>query len=235
MADFVLDATQVGDVVTYIAPGFFAQLGYRARYPTGDTSPGEQLIVSVVLSLPLVALVNALINGAHDPMDVGYVLALTAGSFVLGYVMAVLRGLDRVKAVLAFFGYRIQPEGSIYSQVLKRVSPEAAVVVELKTGLKLSGTPRIGPEHDGDGIHELYLTHPEANVDGDDWTPVGAGLIVPVAEVLHISLSEDPTGAPVEGEDENAGDDTTVWARVQAWLSQAWADVRAWSAQWSRR
>jgi hypothetical protein len=62
MADFVLDATQVGEVITYVAPGFLAQLGYRTHYHAPERSAGQVLIISVVISLPLVALADALIR-----------------------------------------------------------------------------------------------------------------------------------------------------------------------------
>ncbi len=33
MSDVVLNANDVAQVVTYVAPGFMARLGYRSRYP----------------------------------------------------------------------------------------------------------------------------------------------------------------------------------------------------------
>lgn len=195
MADFVLNATEVGEVVTYVAPGFLAQLGYRARFPAPEPDAGRVLIVSVVLSLPLVALAN-LMPGSHKPTQLLYVLALTAGAFVLGYVVACARGRDRVKGWLERFEYHIQPEGTIYAQTLRRMSAPGAVVIELKDGRRVWGTPRRGPEHKDDGINELYLTHPEAEWPDGTWQTVGAGLIVLLSEVSTIALSEDPTNAP---------------------------------------
>jgi hypothetical protein len=196
MAGFVLDATQVGEIVTYVAPGFLAQVGYRTRYPAPDRSAGQVLIISVVLSLPLVALADAVIHGSHGPTRVWYVLALTAGSFVLGYIAALIRGRDRAKLLLAWLGYRIQPEGTIYAQTLKHLPPAAPVLIELKDGRRLSGTPRNGPESKDDGINELYVTHPEAEREDGEWYSVGAAVIVPLSEISTIVLSEDPTGAP---------------------------------------
>jgi hypothetical protein len=43
MSDFVLSANEVGEVITYVAPGFLAQVGYRARYPSSESSAGYQL------------------------------------------------------------------------------------------------------------------------------------------------------------------------------------------------
>jgi hypothetical protein len=76
----------------------------------------------------------------------------------------------------------------------EHLAADASITVELKDGRKVSGTPRNGPQSKDDGINELYLTHPCALANGQ-WHPVGAGLIVPLAEVASIVLSEEPTGA----------------------------------------
>jgi hypothetical protein len=112
-ADIVLDATEVGQVLAYVVPGFLAQLGYRARYPAPERSAGQVLVVSVVLSFPLVALADPGISGAHKPTEAGYVLALTAGSFIIGYLVALLRGMRSIRTVLSWLGYRIAPEGEV--------------------------------------------------------------------------------------------------------------------------
>src|ERR1035441_238267 len=101
MADFVLDATQVGEVITYVAPGFLAQLGYRTRYPAPERPAGQVLIISVVISLPLVALADALISGSHKPTRLLYILVLTVGAFALGYGVALLRGRKFARWLLA--------------------------------------------------------------------------------------------------------------------------------------
>jgi hypothetical protein len=196
MADFVLDANQVGEVITYVAPGFLAQLGYRARYPTPEPSAGQVLIISVVLSLPLVAVADAAIHGSHKPSRLLYILALTAGSFLLGYIAALVRGLNPVRGLLALVGYHTQPEGSMYAQTLKHMSAAAPVLIEIKDGRRVRGTPRRGPGHKDDGINELYLTHPESSGQDGKWYSVGAGIILPLDEISTIVLSEDPTGAP---------------------------------------
>ncbi len=199
MADVSLSADQVGQVVTYVAPGFVALLGYRARFPRPERSPGEALIVSAVLSLPLVAAAS-LLPGTQRPTQLGYVALLLLGAGVLGYMAAWLRGTARAKRWLAhLFDYRQEPEGSIYAQTLKKLPPRSPVTIELKDGRLVSGTPRNGPERKDDGINELYLTHPEAR-DGGHWVPVGEGIIIPLSEVASILLADDPTGAPKEPE-----------------------------------
>jgi Family of unknown function (DUF6338) len=196
LPDIAVSASDVGALVTYVAPGFLARLGWRTRFPGPDRPAGEVLIVSAVISLPLVALAGAVLTGTQKPTQVGYVLGLLSFSVVLGYLAAALRGCLPVKEFLARrLDYRLEPEGSIYAQTLKHLAPGAAVTVEFKDGRKVSGTPRNGPQDKGDGINELYLTHPCALTADGQWRPVGAGLIVPLGEVSSIVLSEEPTGA----------------------------------------
>lgn len=197
MADIVLDANAVGEVVTYVAPGFLTYAGYRLRYPGPDRPPGEVLIISVVLSLPLVALVGAVLTGDQKATQLGYVSLLLALAFASGYVASIVRGRTKTKTLLAMFGYGLEPEGSIYAQTLKHMTAEATVTVELKDGRRVSGCPRNGPQHKDDGIQELYLVYPSYLDEDDQSHPLdAAGVIVPLGEVSNITLSEEPTGAP---------------------------------------
>jgi len=141
VADVALTADQVGQVVTYVAPGFVALLGYRARFPRPDRPPGEVLIVSAVLSLPLVAIAS-LLPGNQRPTQLGYVALLVLGSGALGYLVAWLRGTEWARSGLArVLDYRQEPEGSIYAQTLKKLPPDSPVTVEFKDGRLVSGTP----------------------------------------------------------------------------------------------
>jgi len=112
---------------------------------------------------------------------------------VVGYLLACLRSTNKVKTFLGWLQYRSPPEGSIYAQTLKHLPPAEPIEIEMKDGRRLYGTPRTGPEFEGDGIHELYVTHPEARISDEEWRPVGAGVIVPLDEVSNIVLFVDPT------------------------------------------
>lgn len=196
MADVVLDANAVGQVITYVAPGFLARIGYRTRYPGPDAPSGEVLILAVVASLPLVAVVGAVLPGAQKATQLGYVALLLILGLVSGYIAALVRGRRLSKRLFSWVGYRLDPEGTIYARTLKHMSDEGSVVVELKDGRRLWGAPSGGPQHKGDGVAELYLTYPEAQDDeGGEWVKVGQGLIVPLTEVSTIALSEEPTGS----------------------------------------
>lgn len=199
MASVVVDANAVGNVLIYVAPGFLSYLGYRTRYPAPHRPAGEVLIVSVVASLPLVALVGALLPGRQQANQLGYVLMLLALGLALGYGGALLRGTSRARRLLEQLGYRIQPEGTVYAQTLQHMSPDATVLVELTDGQRFSGCPRIGSQHKDDGVNELYLVYAKAQSDDGSWLPVGGpGIIVPLSQLRYVVLSEEPTGAPAE-------------------------------------
>jgi hypothetical protein len=195
VADVVLDANAVGQVITFVAPGVLARLGYRMRYPGPDRPPGEVVIIAVVTSLPLVAFAAAVLPGTQKATQFGYVTLLLAVGLVVGYLAALVRGRPRTKKLLRKLDYRIEPEGTIYAQTLRHMSDEGAVVVELKDGRRLWGCPRSGPQSKDDGIAELYLTYPKAEHEAGAWKSVGAGVIIPLAEVSTIALSEEPTGS----------------------------------------
>jgi hypothetical protein len=134
-------------LVTYIAPGFVARAAWRARYPAAETPAGETLVVSAVMSLPLVALVQALIPGRQEPEELGYVAALLGVAAVVGYAGAYLRGRRFIRELLALVGYQLDPAGSIYSQTLALMGKDESVVLELQDGRRIWGSPRKGPQH----------------------------------------------------------------------------------------
>jgi hypothetical protein len=154
------------------------------------------LIISVVIRLPLVALVNAIMPGTQRPTQLGYVTLLLALASALGYAASLIRGRPRAKKLLATLGYRLEPEGTIYAQTLKHMSDDGTVLIELKDGRRLWGCPRNGPQSKDDGVNELYLVYPEAESDDGSWRSVGPAAIIPLSEINQIVLSEDPTGAP---------------------------------------
>jgi hypothetical protein len=202
MDGIVINADTIGQILTYIAPGYLVYLGYRLRYP-GPHRPGSEVfIIAIAGSLPLVALADQL-RIAHEASDLRYVAILLGGALLLGYLTALLRGRRRVKGVLGFFGYRHEPESSIYAQTLSQMSDEGLIQVELQDGRRIIGAPRNGPQYKDDGINELYLVYPEVVGDDNTSTPIpgGPGIIVPLSEVANIVLGEDPTGAPPPEDD----------------------------------
>ncbi len=196
MPDIPLTADDVGRIVIFIAPGFLARFAYRARFPARERPTAEVVVLSVVTSLPFVALATEVV-GSSKPTDPGYVAVLLGSALFVGYALAILRGLKWMRDRLGGLKLSSQPEGSVYAQTLLYLPEDAPITVEFKDTRKLSGTPRLGPMLKEEGIEELYLTHPAWLQDDGTWLEgtqaIGAGIIVRLEEVHNIALSEDPT------------------------------------------
>lgn len=214
MSDIALSATDVAEIVTYVAPGYLAYTGFRMRYPRPERSSGHTLILSVVFSLPLVAVAHWVTHGEHTPTQIGYVMALLGGAAVIGYLLALLRSTRFSGWLLRRIGYRMLPDGSIYAATLSQMSDAGMVQLELKDGRRILGYPRIGPQYREDGIDELYILRPEASDGNSEMAAMDnvEGVIVPLSEVSSITLNEDPTHC-FEAEGGEDKENETVWPR----------------------
>jgi hypothetical protein len=198
MAD-ALTAEQVGQVMTYIAPGYFARSAYTARFPCPDQPHFNILITSVATSLPLVAAAHGLaelLSVPARPTNVGYVSLLLGLSMLVGYCFAAIREPQWVRKRLAAIGITSQPEALLTTQVLKPLN-DRFVTVNFKDGRKLSGVPKAGPVLPEDGIKELYLTYPAWwDEDQNDFVETDEGeaaVLVWIENVHNITVSEDRT------------------------------------------
>jgi hypothetical protein len=198
MAD-VLTAEQVGQVLTYIAPGYFARSAYTARFPRPDPPHFNVLLTSIATSLPLVAGAHALaelLNIVAGPTHVAYVALLLGLSMVVGYCFAALREPQSVRKLLAAAGITSQPEALLTTQVLKPLT-DRYVTVHFKDGRKLSGVPKAGPVLPNDGINEFYLTYPAWwDEDQEEFVETGEGeaaVLVWIDSIHNITVSEDRT------------------------------------------
>jgi len=194
--DFPITANEVGTLITYVAPGFLLQLGYREKFPAPERSAGWVLIVSLVLSLPLVAIAVGItdwLGGSHRPLAVGYAVSLTLGAFLLGYLVAVIRETRWMRKILAFFDYWAQPESSIYAQTLLKIGGAAEIEVHTLDGKHLRGVPTIAPLAKDDGIEELHLSRLSVEKEGEfvqdeNWKSA----LVPLSQLTFMALVVDP-------------------------------------------
>jgi hypothetical protein len=192
-----LTAEQVAQVVSYIAPGFIAWKAYAARVPQPEPSEFALLVRSVVLSLPIVAITNALARAldvdTKRVTTLSYVLLLLVVAAVLGTAVGALRMSARTRSVLGFLRLPYQPESSVYSYLL-RLPPTAVVTVQLKDGSKVSGTPAAGPDVTGT-TGELMLTNPAWwDSNAELWQTEGAGgaVIVALEQIRTVTLDRSP-------------------------------------------
>lgn len=196
MAD-AITLQDAGNIVAFIAPGYFAYATYRRRFPERDRPAGELLVLSVVLSLPFVSFARYLApQAAADATSARFVIALLAPPILAGFLYALIRGSEPVRAVLSHLDYSEQPEGSMWLRTLQYLPDDAWVTVLLKNGTELSGVVSAYPGLPQDGVNELYLTHPHwITEDGTVQPSDGQGVIVRLDDASAITLSVDPVSA----------------------------------------
>jgi hypothetical protein len=146
MADIALTPDQIGSIVQYVAPGFFARVAYEARFPQPERSALTVLVWSVAASLPLVALANVFagwLGIEPAPTNWKYVLMLLIPSALIGYGLAVVRSAHWARVALGYLGLRHQPDGSLYAMTMLGLPRAATISIELQDGRIVSGTPEL--------------------------------------------------------------------------------------------
>jgi len=195
VADVAVSAEDVGNVLTYVAPGFFAYAVYRSRLEQARPEATQQLVVAIAASVPLVALGNLVadaLNIGRSVADAGYVLCLLATGVVVGYLLASVRTRDRTRRAFRRLGLMRAPEASVFARTLGPLKG-ASVTVQLKDKRKVSGSALLWPSTAEDGVGELYLSGPAWwSPKTNDFIEAGQGLILRLDEVQSITLSRDP-------------------------------------------
>lgn len=193
----VVSTTDVGNVLLYLAPGYFAQAAYVARFPQPPRDRFQTLVVSVATSVPLVAVAHGLfkaVGGKNlNATHVVYVLFLLGLSILTGYLVSLLREPNFARGFLAAIGFRYQPERSIYELVLRQ---NDAVTGAFKDGKRLGGVVALGPgQSDDESAGQLYVVYPawiDPQTNKAESEGAGAGVIVNLSEVETITVAKDP-------------------------------------------
>jgi hypothetical protein len=194
----VLTATEVANVLTFVAPGFFSLTAYRYEFPRSARERFGALTVCVAISVPLVAsaeLIRGWIGVERDPLGPAYVTLLLIVSSLAGYGVARLRGWRRARRLLGRLGLRQEPEDSPFLRVVRSLSdPEAQMTVTFKDGSVLAGTPSFWTS-DPDAAREVFLTHTRwFDKEAQAWGVQRnmGGVLVRLDEVWAIELDRDP-------------------------------------------
>jgi hypothetical protein len=191
-------AEDVGNILIFVVPGFFARVGYTARFPQPQQEPSYALIVSVAVSVPLVAIARELAEGLNlgtAPTDPKFAVLLVVIGLTAGYLAALLRGSTEVRALAQRLRIPFEPEATIFEQTLLRLDDEEAkVTVGLKDDRAVSGYPALGPAYTKPGeARELYLVGPEWwDSETEQWIDGGAGIVINLDEVVTVPLDENP-------------------------------------------
>lgn len=191
-------AVDVGHIITYIAPGYFANKFYEHRYSRPEKEQFNLFVVSVAASLPLVAATNQIcswLDISTNPTHAAYALLLLGLSVVAGVALRIARDSD-----IAIKRFKFPPRGTVLStRLLRNLPAESSVVtLTLKSGRILSGTPQSGTGDPDSPARELYVNYPawwnDDKEGGPGWTdaPDAGGVIINLEDVESIALGDDP-------------------------------------------
>jgi hypothetical protein len=188
----------VANLITLVAPGFFAYSAYTYRFPQRARSEIPTLVVSVALSLPIVALgtwITRHWSDAPTATDLDYAAVLVSLGLASGWLAGLLRDLPLSQRVLSKVGVAHAPDATVLGRVIRNLPTPTLVTVTLKDGTSFSGSPRWATDDPEAEHRELFLTRAVWWDDQlSDWPerPAHGGILVDLAEVQAIEVLHTP-------------------------------------------
>ncbi|HYH16076.1 MAG TPA: DUF6338 family protein [Flavisolibacter sp.] len=205
----VVSLQDVANIVSFIAPGYFAIQVYSLVYAKRDRDFPKLLIESVIFSLPIVTLSNVIWEKVLDrpavtSLSIKYAILLLAIAILSGIAATMLRKRWPLKDLALMLGLG-SPNGDFVKTQLERVdvnNPDASsVTVSLKNGSIFSGTSdRISRySHDGP-LYYCFANLAWFNSDTGKWEEQGGSIIVERNEIDYIvtpKLKDDESKARI--------------------------------------
>ncbi|MDB5185959.1 MAG: hypothetical protein JWL85_482 [Candidatus Saccharibacteria bacterium] len=187
----------VANIVTFIAPGYFAIQIYSLVYAKKERDFSRLLIESVVYSLPIVTLANFLWQkvfrqAAVENLNVAYAFTLLLTAVAVGGAVTALRVRWPIKHIAARYGLGSPNEDFVKTQLLRidlKDPHNNAITVTLKSGAVFSGTiDRFSlSRYAQDAPQHYYFTNLAwFNDETDMWEEREGGLIVERSEIEYI-------------------------------------------------
>jgi hypothetical protein len=191
----VIALQDVANIVTFIAPGYFAIQVYSWVYAKKEREFSRLLIESVVYSLPIITLCNFiwLTILRQDPVgnvNVAYSLTILAVSIAVGLVAAALRNTPLVVRLVGVFGVGSPYEDFIKAQFLRIRTKDPlknTVTIKLKSGVVFSGTSdRISNYNHSGPTYYYFANLAWYDADLDAWDERDGGVIIRSDEIEYI-------------------------------------------------
>lgn len=209
----VLSAEEVGSLLLYVAPGYFAAATYRHRFPQRPAEQFAILVPAVAASVPLVAVTDWIrgwgwLEWERNPLSAKYVALLLGVAVVAGYAAAAVRDARWLRSALSRIGVTQEPEHSVLELVLRSLrNPEAQLTLTMKDGKVVAGTPQSWKSDPEVKLREIYLTHSTWYEEGSPgrcgllggwreepkpggWRPrrTTGGVLVNIADVAYVEV-----------------------------------------------
>lgn len=185
----------VANIVTFIAPGYFAIQVYSLIYAKKDRDFSRLLVESIVYSLPLVTFVNIIwqnLIGLAIPssVNVEYALLLLVVAVLAGGLTTVLRNHWPIQPIASRLGLGSPDDDFIKTQLgrIDNKNPNKnPVTITLKSGAVFSGTIDQLSRYTPDGPVYYYFTYLAwFNEATNGWDERDGGIIVERSEIEYI-------------------------------------------------
>jgi hypothetical protein len=195
MENGVVSLQDVANIVTFIAPGYFAIQVYSWVYAKKEREFPRLLIESVVYSLPIITICNLIwqnILRQDQPgsISVAYSLTILVVSIIVGLVASLLRGAPFVVRLVGVFGVGSPYEDFIKAQLLRIRTKDPlknTVTVKLKSGVVFSGTSDRISNYNHSGPTYYYFANLAWYDDAtDEWDERNGGVIISSNEIEYI-------------------------------------------------
>jgi hypothetical protein len=197
--DSPISLQDVANIITLVAPGYFALQAYSLINAKRDREFSQLLIESIVYSLPIVALANFIWAKAFHlhtvpSLDAGYALLLIGLAIAGGGIFSFLRVHWPAKQLARLWGIDSPSEDFIKTQLLRidvHDPTASAVTVKLKSGGTFSGTiDRLSRySHDGPKYY-CFANLAWLNEQTGKWNERGGGLLVNREEIEYIETKK---------------------------------------------
>lgn len=184
----------VANIITFIAPGYFAIQIYAIRYAKKPRDFSHLLIESVVFSLPIVAVADllwrALGQKPTDELSATYALLVLGVAVLAGIIATYVRVHWPVKQLAKLWNLGSPDEDFVRLQFerLDVKNPDkSGVAVTLKSGVVFSGTPSYTNRYTPDGLKYYYFNNLAwFDKKTQKWQEREGGIIVERSEIEYI-------------------------------------------------
>lgn len=193
----VVTLQDVANIVTFIAPGYFAIQVYSLIYTKKDRNFSQLLIESVVYSLPIITLVNIIWENVLgqtfiSSLNIAYALLALIVAIGVGLAATFLRSRWPIRTIATKFGFGSPEEDFVKTQLLRidvKNRNRSVVTVQLKSGAVFSGTIDRLSRYQHNGPNYYYFVHLAwFNENTNQWDERSGGIIVERSEIEYIEM-----------------------------------------------
>jgi hypothetical protein len=184
----------VANIVTFVAPGYFAARAYGVLYAKADKELSRVLVESVLFSLPIIGAYDYLYDlvwpgNLPSTTTAKYALPLVIVSILVGFLFAYLRRTAPVRKLATQLNLPGPHEDFVQTQFRKLESNEP-VTVTLRDESVFSGTPQGGSVYrNGQPRHYFFNNVAWYNKEKNEWEEREGSIMLDISDVSYIETA----------------------------------------------